>query len=377
MTDSHAAATPSQRLNRVRDIMEARELDTLMVLVQENRRYLSGFTGEDGQFDESAGALLITPSRLVLATDSRYVLQAQAEAPPFEIFRYPQSLQRSLPQILKDLNSRRLGFEGNRLSYQKYQGIRSELKDRDCRVDLVAVENLVETLRQVKDGAEVDATRSALRIAERVFERVGASLRPGLREKDVAWELEKGMRDAGAEGLAFPVIVAAGPNSALPHAIPGNRPIQAGEPILFDWGARLAGYCSDTSRTLVLGRPDATFKKVYAVVRDAQRLAIDAIRAGVQAGDVDAVARRYIATQGFGHRFGHGLGHGTGLAAHESPRLSPGSDHVLRVGMIVTVEPGIYIPGWGGVRLENQLVVREDGAENLTRLGFWEDADPA
>jgi Xaa-Pro aminopeptidase len=190
--------------------------------------------------------------------------------------------------------------------------------------------------------------------------------------------MERRMREAGAEALSFPVIVAAGANSALPHAIPRDRPVRRGEPILFDWGARLGGYCSDTSRTLILGTPDAAFTEVFSTVKEAQRRAIAAVHPGAGTKSVDAVARDFIENSGYAGRFGHGLGHGTGLAIHEAPRLSPLRDTVLEVGMVVTVEPGVYLPDWGGIRLENQVVVRPEGAEVLNALpvewnpkAFW------
>jgi Xaa-Pro aminopeptidase len=170
------------------------------------------------------------------------------------------------------------------------------------------------------------------------------------------------MRESGAESVAFPPIVASGPNAALPHAIPGDRPVGRGEPILFDWGARLNGYCSDISRTIVLGPPDDTFEKVYQVVQDAQSMAIEAMKPGVSTQTVDKIARDHITAKGFGDHFGHGLGHGVGLATHEKPNLSPIRPMNLEVGMVTTVEPGIYIPGWGGVRLENMVVVEPEGA---------------
>ncbi len=177
------------------------------------------------------------------------------------------------------------------------------------------------------------------------------------------------MRAAGADGLSFPTIVASGPNSALPHAIPGSRRLQRGEPVLFDWGARLGGYCSDISRTVVFGPPDDTFRRVYETVAEAQRLAIEAIRAGSSSREVDAVARGHIDKMGFAGKFGHGLGHGAGLAIHEAPRLSPLKDTPLKEGMVTTVEPGVYLEGWGGVRLENMVAVRADRAEVLNGLG--------
>jgi len=305
---------------------------------------------------------------LVLATDSRYELQARREAHGFAVVCHKEGLPRELPALLRRLGTGRLGFESVRLSVRQHRRIQAELAQAGCTAELVAVEDLVEALRTVKDEDEVAATRRALALAEAVFEDCLRRLRPGMTEKELAWRMETGMRAAGAESLSFPVIVAAGPNSALPHAIPGDRPVGEGEPILFDWGARLDGYCSDISRTVVLGRPDDTFRQVFQVVLDAQRMAIDAMRAGASSRAVDAVARDHIEKRGFGGRFGHGLGHGTGLAIHESPRLSPLKDLPLEAGMVTTVEPGIYLPEWGGVRLENMVVVRADGAEVLNRL---------
>jgi len=355
------------RIDRLRHILSEKKLDTFLVVVDENRRYLSGYTGEDTQFDESAGALLITADRLVLATDSRYDLQAGNEAPLFEVVRYEKSLAAELPGLLKKLNSETLGFESVRLSYMQFEKIAQQIKEAGQTIKLVSTEDIVEQLRICKSEPEIEITREALEIAESVFERIVQTIAPGMTEKELAWEMEKGMREAGAESLSFPSIVAAGTNAALPHAIPGERKLKPGEPILFDWGARLNGYCSDISRTVVIGKPDETFKKVFQTVLDAQRYAIEAIRPGVSSKAVDAVAREYIEKQGFGGKFGHGLGHGTGLAIHEQPRLSPLKDTPLEPGMISTVEPGIYLADWGGVRLENMIVVREDGAEVLNR----------
>lgn len=361
------------RLKRVRAAMAQQDLDALMVLVGENRDYLSGFSGEDTQFDESAGALFISASRLVLATDSRYEEQAKQEAPGYEVLCYPKGLAKSLPAVVSDIGARRLGFESVRTSYRQHQTFVKELKKAGVAVQLVPTLNIVENLRVIKSDDEIDRTRAALRLAEAVFLDVIRSLEPGMSEGRAAWAMERGMREAGAQALAFPTIVAAGPNSALPHAVPGRRRIKAHEPLLFDWGARLNGYCSDTSRTITLGEPDETFIKVAQTVLDAQKKGIEAIRTGVDAREVDAIARKIIDENGFKGKFGHGLGHGTGLAIHEEPRLSPLSDRVLQSGMLVTVEPGIYLPGWGGVRIENQVVVRDDGAQVLNTL----PTDPA
>ncbi|MDY6989515.1 MAG: Xaa-Pro peptidase family protein [Thermodesulfobacteriota bacterium] len=356
------------RLTRLRAKLGNQGLDTLLVLQGENRRYLSGFTGQDGQCDESAGALFITPDQQWLATDSRYETQAAMEAPEFNIYCYDKGLAQALPEILKALHAERVGFESVRVSYQQFQEFDKELTKQGSHVSLVPTKDLVEELRITKDAKELEAMVQSLALSESAFETILEALSPGLTEKDLAWRLEKALREKGAEALAFPPIVAAGPNAALPHAIPTDRPVNQNEPILFDWGSRLNGYCSDISRTMVLGRPDDTFRTVYQAVRDAQSMATEAIRPGISTQAIDKIARDHIAAKGFGHRFGHGLGHGVGLAVHEKPRLGPTHPTNLEVGMVATVEPGIYIPRWGGVRLENMVVVQEHGAELLNRV---------
>ena len=356
-----------ERIDLIRQSIARSHFDTLLILTDENRRYLSGFTGHDTQFDETAGALFMTKDRLILATDSRYDLQARNEAPLYEVVLYRESLSKELPGILSDLGTSVLGFESVRLSYLQYQKIVDEIEHANLDVTLEPAIDMVENLRIRKTDPEIAALRKALWLAEEVFDQCLKKIEPGMTEKQVAWLMEKGMREAGAEALSFPTIVASGPNSALPHAIPGDRTIKIGEPLLFDWGARLNGYCSDISRTVIFGNPDDTFTKVFQTVLEAQRLAIEAIKADMSSKAVDQIARDYIKKEGFGDKFGHGLGHGTGLAIHEAPRLSPLKDTRLETGMVTTVEPGIYLDGWGGVRLENMVVVREDGAEILNR----------
>ena len=363
-----------ERLKQIRQILREQELDAFLVLIAENRRYLSGFTGEDTQFDESAGALFITAEKQLLATDSRFELQARQEAPNYEIIIYREGMAKELPAILKGFQIRRLGFESIRVSWAQHQKMVTALKEAALTVELVNTEDIVENLRIAKTQPEIEAIRNALQLAESVFGRVAADLKPGMTEKEAAWSLEKALREEGADGLSFPTIVASGPNSALPHAVPGDRPLRPGEPILFDWGVRLEGYCSDISRSLVMGKPDETFQKVFQTVREAQEMAIAAMKPGAGTKAVDDIARSHIEKMGFKDRFGHGLGHGVGLAIHEQPRLSPLNDKILEDGMVCTVEPGIYLPGWGGVRLENMIVVTTDGAEVLNDTAvdeFW------
>ena len=360
--------TIKNRLLLLRQSMAEKKCDTLMVLIGENRHYLSGFTGEDTQFDESAGALFITDSKLILATDSRYELQAKSEAPFFKIVCYKEGLSKDLPKIADMLGTKRLGFESVRMSYMQYSKMAGELKSAGMQVELVPTEDMVENLRLIKDESEIDTLKKALLIAESAFKHIKSIIKPDMTERQLAWAMEKEMREAGAQSLSFSTIVASGPNSALPHAIPSDRKIKAGEPILFDWGARLDGYCSDISRTVIIGPPDETFQKVFTTVLDAQRMATDAIRPGMSSKAVDKIARDHIEKSGFKGKFGHGLGHGTGLSVHEHPRLSPLKDTTLETGMVFTVEPGIYIQGWGGIRLENMVVVRDDGVEVLNQI---------
>lgn len=354
--------TTKKRLARLRNRLLENDFDAFLVLQEENRRYLSGFTGRDGQFDESAGALIITADRQLLATDSRYETQAGNEAPGFEVYRYNEGLARALPDILAMLHTSRLAFESLRLSHKNFLSFQKHLEKRGLAVSLLAAEGLVEEIRMIKEPEEIEAIKESLALSESILADVLNSLHPDATEKEIAWAIERGLREGGAESAAFPPIVASGPNAALPHAIPTDRPIREGEPILFDWGARLGGYCSDISRTIVLGEADSRFNEIYHVVKHAQSLAIEAIRPAASTQEVDKIARDYISAQGFGDNFGHSLGHGVGLATHEKPHLGPLRPSLLEAGMVTTVEPGIYIPGWGGVRLENMVVVTEDGA---------------
>ena len=358
----------TQRLRKLRKRLHAQSIDMLWVLKEENRRYLSGFRGRDGQCDESAGSLFISESRQLLATDFRYTRQAETEAHGFELVDYSKGVIKVLPRIARDADVRRLGFEAGRVSCIQFQKLSEALKNEQVSVELVPCEGLIEDLRSVKDASELDAIRRSVAITEGVLALILEELEPGISEKEVAWSIEKRIREKGAEEISFPPIVASGKNAAFPHAIPTDRRIRKGEPIIIDMGSRLDGYCSDMTRTVTLGRPDAEFADIVNIVYDAQQKAIAAIRAGVSSRFVDGIARDYIDRKGFGDKFGHGLGHGVGLAVHEMPALSPRQDTQLEAGMVVTVEPGIYIPGWGGVRLENMIVVQPDGADVLNRM---------
>lgn len=359
--------------NRIQTLLEDLDtlsLDAFLVLIAENRRYLSGYTGEDTQFDESAGALLISRDARMLITDSRFVEQARKEAPLYDIIRHQKGLIAALPDLLRRLKVRRLGIEGARMSYAQYVKMGKALESDGLDIDIQDTAQVVERQRMIKTEDEIAAIGKAVAAADADFEEFLHSLMPGITEKEAAWRVEQNLRNAGADALSFPVIAAFGKNSALPHAIPSHYSLKSGEPLLFDWGARVDGYCSDMTRTVCLGPPDETFRRIFTIVHDAQQKAIDAIRPGVHSKTIDDIARRHIRDKGFGDFFGHGLGHGVGLAVHEAPSISPlpEKNTILVENMVFTVEPGIYLPDWGGVRLENMVAVRSDGPEPLTPL---------
>ena len=356
------------RLEKLRESLFEKKIDTILILSQDNRRYLSGFTGEDHQFDESAGALFISNSKLILATDSRYELQAKKEALFYDIICYKGRLSEKIPDILESLKTKRLGFESARISYMQFNEISKELKKNNLPVELVDLENIVENQRKIKDEEEITEIKKALSVAETGFIKFFTSIKPEITESEAAWALEKELRESGGDALSFPVICAAGENSALPHAIPGNKRLNKGVSVLFDWGVKVNGYCSDISRTYVMEKPDKTFLKVFKIVQDAQKKAIEAIRPGINGKDIDNIARKHIEDNGYKENFGHGLGHGVGLAVHEQPGISPLKDATLEPQMVFTVEPGIYIPGWGGIRIENMVVVRDNGVEVLNKM---------
>lgn len=363
----------ASRLKALRDRWTP-EQDALLVAGPENRRYLSGFTARDEILAETSGLLLITREQAFLLTDFRYLEWARQEAPDFEVLMYAQSLGATLAGLLKDQGVRHLAFEETYLTYRQYQRLVQAVAEAGLTVEWQPVSGMVEALREAKAPEEVDAIRRALALTEETLKEVARTLAPGRMEKEVAWEIERRLREKGAEGLAFAPIVAGGANSARPHHQPGDYRLQEGEPIIIDMGARVDGYCADLTRTFILGPPDEEFRKIYDLVRRAQKKAETELKAGLDSQAGDALARELIAAAGYGEAFGHSLGHGVGLAVHEAPSLSPHKDRAttLLPGSIVTVEPGIYLTGWGGVRLEDMALLHEDRAEVLTQIGFYE-----
>ncbi|MFU8818812.1 MAG: M24 family metallopeptidase [Desulfurivibrio sp.] len=353
-------------LDKLRRRLKRRGLDALLVTQPENRRYLSGFTAADHGINESAGVLLVPAAGPpFLLTDGRYRLQAEQEAPGFEIRVYPRGLFPLLRRLFSSLSLRHLAFESHYLLHSVFVGL-ARLAD-EKKIELTPQTGLVEELRQIKSESELALIEQAVRLNEQVFAEVYECLRPGISERTVAAMIEDTMRRRGAEGPSFPTIVAAGPNGAMPHAVPTERLLAEGEPIIIDMGLKIGGYCSDMTRTVVLGRPDDKTVAIIRLVRQAQLAGQRALRAGVVGRHVDQVARRVIEEAGHGDHFGHSLGHGVGLNVHEGPSLSYRNRKLLRPGMVLTVEPGVYLPGWGGVRLENMAVVTENGCRLLNR----------
>jgi Xaa-Pro aminopeptidase len=348
------------RLEKFRQQMTEGKIDGFMVTQPENRRYLSGFTG-------SSGILIITQERQALATDSRYYGQVRQQCPDWELIEVGSDFAGQMLEILRqfELGARKVGFETAQVSVATLNSWERALKGRLVLVD---TENFVETLRMRKDEAEIATIKKAVALADETLVHITRWMRPGMTENQVAWEIESYMRTHGASAVSFEPIVASGANSAMPHARPTERILQAGEPITMDFGCMVDGYCSDLTRTVCLGQPaDDKYLTVWQTVLKAQELAEDGARAGMTGEQVDKLARDVISEAGFGDYFGHGLGHGVGLAIHESPRYSFTYPHEVPVGAVMTVEPGIYIPDWGGVRIEDMVVAREGGVEILTR----------
>jgi Xaa-Pro aminopeptidase len=345
------------RVERLRTKMADLGLDGMLITDPLNRRYLSGFSG-------TAGWLLVTGQKTMLAVDFRYYERAEREAPAWEQFRVTGTYPDGLIGMVDQVGVHRLGVEGDHLTVTAYEELRAKLPE----IDLVPVENAALQLRERKDEGEVASIRAAIACADQAFAHLCQVIRPGMTEKEVAWELESHMRQHGATSTSFEIIVGSGPNGAMPHATAGDRRIEEGEPIVMDFGARVDGYCSDITRTVCLGQPDKEYEAVWQLVLQAQRAVEEALQPGMTGKDADAIARRVFAEAGYQDEFGHGLGHGVGLAIHEAPRLSPRSDEVtLEPGMVFTVEPGLYLTGWGGVRIEDIVALGETGAEVLTQ----------
>lgn len=349
----------AKRRDKLRSMLRKEKLDGLLITNFINVTYLTGFSGDDSY-------LLVTPKRTIMLSDERYTTQLEEECPNLELeIRGPgKKMLTSVAKTVEGLKLGSLGFEAASMSVALHDAVAEALPS----VKLVSTDSWVEELRMIKDRDEIEATRCACDQARRAFEVVRATLTPEMTELQVAADLEYQARRFGGKCLSFPPIVAVGPRAALPHANPTEKPLSASDFLLIDWGVEEQEYMSDLTRILVTGKISPKLRKIYEIVLKAQLAGIQAIRPGVTCESVDQAARRVIEKAGYGKQFGHGLGHGTGLEIHESPRLAQGQKTVLKPGMIVTVEPGIYLPGWGGVRIEDDILVTRSGHEVLTSV---------
>lgn len=355
--------------NRVKKLQQKlvdEAMDSFLILNPENRLYYSGFSGSNGW-------LIVTREKSYLITDGRYFEQVRRESPHCQLVKAVQSYSDSSLQALIDMDGEGLlgegvGFESCSMTVNLYNKIKKSLPD----VELLPADDLIETPRDFKDSREIDLIRHAVKVAEEGFRHIEGLIVPGNTERQLAAQLQYQMKLAGADKEAFDIIVASGENSALPHAQVSDRVLKEGDPLVIDWGAKVDGYHSDMTRTLFVGEPGDKMREIYHVVLQAHNKAIEAIGPGKITGDIDAIARGIIEEAGYGEYFGHGLGHGVGLQIHENPRLKKDEDAILKPGMAVTVEPGIYIPGLGGVRIEDLVVITPEGREILTSLPIIE-----
>lgn len=347
------------RVERLVERLKAEDLDGILLINDSNIRYITGFTGSDSY-------VVISESSRSFITDSRYTEQAEGECEGFEVIRW-RSPAAGLIETIQSTCSRygikRLGFEKNSVTFDLYEKLSNGLSG----IVLVPTTGLVEGIRYVKDDYEVECIRNAARIADEAFEEVLNYIKPGVTEKDIERELQYLIKKKGADDIGFPIIVASGKRSSLPHAIPSDNKIEKGDFVTLDFGAMYKGYRSDMTRTIVIGEADEKQRKIYAIVKAAQAEGEMAIKAGVSGRVPDDSARGYIKNAGYGDFFGHGLGHGVGLDIHEEPFMSSSCEKILAEGNVITVEPGVYLPDWGGVRIEDTVLVKADGIEILTK----------
>jgi Xaa-Pro aminopeptidase len=361
---SRAKAYLKVRQKAVREAMQKLKLDGLLLTAPSDLAYLTNFTGDD-----SIG--LFTAKDFYLVTDFRYREQAELEAGWLTVIIREGKMDPTLAEAILNAKVKRIGFEANRATFGQIHALDKAIKDKAGKetVELVPVEDLLVNIRKVKDDHEIALVRKSAAIAEEAFNAIRDEIKVGQSENYLAGLLIMELRSRGASDSSFPVIVAAGANSSLPHYRPGDVLVKDAQPLLFDWGAIYDGYCSDITRTLMIGSVSAKMKQIYKIVLEAQQAAIEFIRPGVTTQQADRVARDVIDDAGFKDFFGHGLGHGIGREIHELPTMRrTGGDEELRPGMIVTVEPGIYLPGEGGVRIEDDVLVTHSGCEVLTTL---------
>lgn len=350
-----------RRISMVRSEMGSRDFDCLLVTHGPNVQYLTGFAG-------TSGWTLVMCDDVAFITDARYADRVRLEQPWLRVELATDGLTDATVRMIAASAVRRLGIEGEYLPYSRVQTIRTALAEPGRSCDVRSAAGIVESLRMIKDDHELDAIRRASVLADRALTHAHDCLIPGMTETEVAWLIERWLRENGSDAVLFPVMVASGPNSAIPHARPSDRVIERGEPIIIDLGARVEGYCSDLTRTLFLGHMPSEYERLYQTVLSAHRAVLHGIHSGLKAAEADELARRIVRDSPYDGMFTHGLGHGVGLEIHEAPTLNGRSPDVLTDSMVFTVEPGIYVVDFGGVRIEDTVVLRDGSAVSLARF---------
>ncbi|HWJ79256.1 MAG TPA: aminopeptidase P family protein [Niallia sp.] len=343
-----------EKLNRIRTALTSAGADGILITSTYNRRYVSNFTG-------SAGAVLITGEKALFITDFRYVEQAQTQCAGFDIVQHKGAILQEVADQAKKNGVTKLAFEQDYTTFAEYKNLENVFKG-----ELVPVSGIIEKLRLIKTSEEIKILKEAAKIADAAFTHILDFIKVGKTELEVSNELEFFMRKQGATSSSFDTIVASGKRSALPHGVATSKKIEAGDMITLDYGAYYNGYVSDMTRTIAVGNPDAKLKEIYDIVLQAQLKGMEGIKPGMSGIQADALTRDYIKEKGYGEYFGHSTGHGIGLEVHEGPALSFRNDSILETGMVVTVEPGIYLPGVGGVRIEDDTLITNDHNEALT-----------
>jgi Xaa-Pro aminopeptidase len=349
------SSIPPYRISKIQSRLYTLDVEALLFLDIKNIRYLTGFTGSDG-------ALMIGEKQKLLLVDGRYTNQAKREVAGLEVFECREKIE-GIEGILSDARLQSVGFESTAMNVSTYLTLKEKLKN----VTLHPMSNEIDTVRAIKDDEELSCIRKAAEISFQALTAVCDLIKPGVREKDIAIELEYQMGRFGAEQISFATIVASGENSAQPHAAPGSRKIKNGDVVMIDYGAVYGGYHSDETLTFVVGKADKKQKEVYLLVKKAHDTALESVKAGVSCKDVDRIARDCIESGNMGKYFTHGTGHGVGLDVHEAPRIATKSEDILEAGMVVTIEPGVYIPDFWGIRIEDMILVKEEGFEVLTK----------
>jgi len=343
------------RINNLRKALSKTDIDTAFISNKDNIRYYSGFTG-------TLAFLLITESKSIIITDSRYTIRAQEECPDYEIYQL-KSGDNWIENSTSQVKSKIIGFEGNFVSFNML----NQLKERTNK-NLIWKDfsEQITMERVIKSDSEVKKIEEAISISDRAFNTVSKKIKEGMTEEEIAWEMEKEMRILGAESISFDTIVASGINGAKPHHSPTEKKISDGEAITIDMGAKFNGYCSDLTRTIFIGDPDEKFKKIYNTVLRSQLISIETAKEGMTGEEIDRISRDIISEEGYGENFGHSLGHGVGLEVHENPGVGPNSKNEIIPGMVYTIEPGIYIDGWGGIRIEDMVLMTDNGNKLLS-----------